>query len=59
MFPIKIPKWLLGAVWLRGREEEEEEKPFFHEWMWQELSVLPGDPATTTEPTNKVSRRPF
>lgn len=29
MFPIKIPKWLLGAVWLRGREEEEEDKPFF------------------------------
>lgn len=29
MFPIKIPKWLLGAVWRRGGEEEEEEdEPF-------------------------------
>lgn len=28
MFPIKIPKWLLGAVWRRGGEEEEEDEPF-------------------------------
>lgn len=28
MFPIKIPKWLLGAVWQRRGEEEDEDEPF-------------------------------
>ena len=41
----------------RGRRRTRTS--LFHEWMWQELSVLLSDPATTAEPTNKVSRRPF
>lgn len=58
MFLIKIPKWLLGAVWRRGGRRRARTS-LFHEWMWQELSVLLSDPATTAEPTNEVSRSPF